>query len=155
MDMMDGDLAVPGAQLLLGGEDRDHIAGQLLAPEAAQSIAEEIAAQFDEMVAEASRIVRMMSMPDEKELCMTAISVGDAVFAGFPGEPFTEVGRRVKGRSLFTLTIPACCANGYEGYYPMQDAFAENGYEAHAARYVGGTAEKLVEAAVEIVNSLK
>lgn len=108
-----------------------------------------------EIITKANRIRNMMSMPDDKELIVTAVSVGDIVFAGFPGEPFTEVGRRVKGRSLFTLTIPACCANGYEGYYPMQDAFAENGYEAHAARYVGGTAEKLVEAAVEIVNSLK
>ena len=107
-----------------------------------------------EMVAEASRIVRMMSMPDEKELCMTAISVGDAVFAGFPGEPFTEVGRQVKANSKFALTIPACCANGYEGYFPVQSAFEEGGYEVLTTSYAKGSAEKVLEASIEIVNSL-
>jgi hypothetical protein len=54
-----------------------------------------------EMIAEASRIVRAMSLPDEKELYVTAVSVGDVVFAGFPGEPFTQMGRDVKNASKF------------------------------------------------------
>lgn len=108
-----------------------------------------------EILAKAKRIYNMQSMPEYKELIVTAVSVGDVVFAGFPGEPFTEMGRQVKNNSPFTLTIPACCANGYEGYYPMEDAFAENGYEANSSRYVAGTAEKLVEASVEIIKSLK
>ena len=107
-----------------------------------------------EMVAEACRIVNMMEKPDEKTLPLTALSVGDVVFAAFPGEPFTDVGRGIKENSKFTLTIPMCCANGYEGYYPMQRAFDEGGYEALTARYVAGTAEKLIEASTEIVNSL-
>ena len=107
-----------------------------------------------EIVAEATRIVRLMNYPDEKELYVTAVSVGDVVFAGFPGEPFTDIGRGIKENSKFTLTIPACCANGYEGYYPMQSAYNEGGYEAKTARYVAGTAEKLIEASTEIVNAL-
>ena len=107
-----------------------------------------------EMVAEACRIVNMMEKPDEKTLPLTALSVGDVVFAAFPGEPFTDVGRGIKENSKFTLTIPMCCANGYEGYYPMQRSFDEGGYEALTARYVAGTAEKLIEASTEIVNSL-
>ena len=107
-----------------------------------------------EVVAEATRIVRLMNYPDEKELYVTAVSVGDVVFAGFPGEPFTDIGRGIKANSKFTLTIPACCANGYEGYYPMQSAYDEGGYEARTARYVAGTAEKLIETSTEIVNNL-
>lgn len=102
----------------------------------------------------AKRVVAVDSFPDEKELYLTAVSVGDVVFAGFPGEPFTQIGRSVKENSKFTLTIPACCANGYEGYYPMKSAFDEGGYEALNARYVGGTAENLIAASTEIVNSL-
>ena len=102
----------------------------------------------------AKRMVAVDSFPDEKELYLTAVSVGDVVFAGFPGEPFTQIGRSVKENSKFTLTIPACCANGYEGYYPMKSAFDEGGYEALNARYVGGTAENLIAASTEIVNSL-
>ena len=102
----------------------------------------------------AKRMVAVDSFPDEKELYLTAVSVGDVVFAGFPGEPFTQIGRSVKENSKFTLTIPACCANGYEGYYPMKSAFDEGGYEALNARYRGGTAEKLIEVSTEIVNNL-
>jgi hypothetical protein len=107
-----------------------------------------------EIIAEATRIVRMMDFPEEKELYLTAVRVGDAVFAGFPGEPFTDVGRGIKNNSKFTLTIPACCANGYEGYYPVQSAYDEGGYEALTARYVAGTAEKLIEVSTQVVNSL-
>ena len=107
-----------------------------------------------EVVAEATRIKRLMDYPEEKELYVTAVSVGNVVFAGFPGEPFTDIGRGIKANSKFTLTMPACCANGYEGYYPMQSAYDEGGYEARTARYVAGTAEKLIAASTEVVNGL-
>ena len=102
----------------------------------------------------AKRVVGVDVFPDEKELYLTAVSVGDVVFAGFPGEPFTDIGRGVKANSKFTLTVPACAANGYEGYFPMMSAFREGGYEALNARYVGGTAEKLIEISTEVINGL-
>ncbi len=108
-----------------------------------------------EILGRAVRIESLVSKPDYKELILTAVAVGDAVFAGFPGEPFTEIGIKVKQNSPFALTIPACCANGYEGYYPMQSAFDEKGYEASTSRYVAGTAEKLIEESSGIINSLK
>lgn len=107
-----------------------------------------------EMISEAERIVRSMSLPDEKELHVTALAIGDVVFAGFPGEPFTQMGRDVKNASKFTLTITACAANGYEGYYPTIDCFNESGYEVRSSRYVGGTAEKIAETSIEIINNL-
>lgn len=108
-----------------------------------------------EIVAEAARIVRLMDYPEEKELCVTALSVGDVVFAGFPGEPFTKVGIDVKEKSPFVLTITACCANGYEGYYPVSSAYDEGGYEALTAQYVKGTAEQIIDSSLRIINSLK
>ena len=105
-------------------------------------------------IARAQRIVRLIDYPESKELYLTAVSVGDVVFAGFPGEPFTDIGRGVKANSKFTLTVPACAANGYEGYFPMMSAFQEGGYEALNARYVGGTAEKLIEVSTEVINGL-
>ena len=108
-----------------------------------------------EIISKAKRICSMMSMPEYKELIVSAVSVGDVVFAGFPGEPFTEMGRQVKRNSPFTLTIPSCCTNGHDGYYPTEDAFAENGYEANASRYVAGTAEKLLEVSIEIMHTIK
>ena len=108
-----------------------------------------------EKIAKATRIEKMQSKPDFKDLILTAVSVGDMVFASLPGEPFTEVGRQIKANSPFALTIPCCCANGYEGYYPVQSAFDEGGYEALTSRYVAGTAEKLIETSTEIIKTLK
>ncbi|MBQ7119586.1 MAG: hypothetical protein IJO09_05180 [Oscillospiraceae bacterium] len=107
-----------------------------------------------QLIAKACRIERMQSLPDDKELIVCAIAVGDMAFAAFPGEPFTEVGRQIKANSPFALTIPACCANGYEGYYPMQSAFSEGGYEALTSMYAEGTAELLIEDSLKILKSL-
>lgn len=105
-------------------------------------------------VGEATRLVRLESFPDTSEIPVTALSVGDVAFAGFPGEPFTEVGRSVKKNSPFELTITACCANGYEGYYPTEKVFNEGGYEAATAQYAKGTAEKIIECSGEILKEL-
>lgn len=108
-----------------------------------------------ETLGKARRVIAMASMPEDKELVVTAVSVGDVVFAGFPGEPFTEIGCTVKKNSPYTLTIPACCANGYEGYYPMKSAFDEGGYEVLTTRYAEGTAEKLIDASTQIMKEMK
>lgn len=100
------------------------------------------------------RIDSLKDAPEERELYVTALIVGDVAFAGIPGEPFTEVGRIIKNGSKFPLTMPSCLANGCEGYYPTQAAFDEGGYEAETAKYVAGTAEKLAAASVELINSL-
>ena len=100
------------------------------------------------------RINSLANMPDEKELHLTALAVGPVVFAGFPGEPFTWVGLEVKKRSRFPLTVTACCANGYEGYYPVWSAYEEGGYEAAVAKYRIGTAEAITEAFVDMINQM-
>lgn len=104
---------------------------------------------------EAKRIMGLEPMPPEKELYLTALSVGEWVVAGLPGEPFTEIGKAIKAGSKFTLTMPSCCSNGYEGYFPMSECFDEGGYEVRTARFVKGTAEKVIEGSLELVNSLK
>ena len=100
------------------------------------------------------RINSLAQMPDEKELHLAALAVGSVVFAGFPGEPFTQIGREVKARSAYALTITACCANGSEGYYPVRSAYEEGGYEAAVARYRVGTAEAITEASIDMINQM-
>ncbi len=99
-------------------------------------------------------IVGLMDFPEEQTAPLTALAVGEAVFAGFPGEPFTDIGRAVKEESRFTLTIPCCCANGYEGYIPMDRCFDEGGYEAVTAKFRRGTAEKIIENSLNLINNL-
>jgi len=63
-----------------------------------------------------------------------ALRLGDAVFVGLPGEPFVELGLRLKRGSPFAHTYIAGLANGCEGYIPTRAAFAEGGYEVRTAR---------------------
>jgi len=102
----------------------------------------------------ACRILRLKNGPDAKNMRLTAVSVGEVVIVGLPGEPFTEIGCSVKERSKFTVTIPACCANGYEGYFPMDHCFDEGGYEALNANFARGTAERMIDSSLELISSL-
>ncbi len=106
-----------------------------------------------EMVAEAQRIVGLADVTGDKELVVTAVSAGGVAFAGFPGEPFADVGCAIKEKSKFELTIPVGAANGYEAYYPTKQAYTEGGYEVAGSRLVDTVADELVEASAEIINN--
>ena len=112
------------------------------------------AGEVDFDISVASKFLRLEQWPDEKELFVSSIGVGDVVFVGFPGEPFTEIGRQTKANSPFKLTVTACMANGGEGYVPMKEVYYGAGYEATTTRFGVGTAEKLIDAAIELTNEL-
>ncbi|NLD88203.1 MAG: hypothetical protein GX633_08110 [Clostridiales bacterium] len=106
-------------------------------------------------IAQALAYIRGEQMPDIYELYLTCVGIGDLVFAGLPGEPFTVIGRGVKAGSLFKYTVPCCCANGYEGYFPVRSALEEGGYEAISCRYKPGVAESLIETSVELIKEIR
>ena len=106
------------------------------------------------IVAEARRIISMSKETDIKELHLSGLSIGGFALVGFPGEPFTQIGTSVKDASPFDMTFVSCCTNGYEGYFPVESAFAEGGYEARTSRYKAGIAESLIGNGIEILNTL-
>ncbi len=108
-----------------------------------------------QMLARATRIVSLMDRPDYTELCVSALRVGEVIFGGLPGEPFTEIGRSFKKNVHYTLPFFSCLANGNQGYYPTVSAIDEGGYEANSTSFERGTAEKLLEALVDMANGLK
>ena len=92
------------------------------------------------VLGEANAWIRHEHGPDSFGLYLTGIGIGDVAFVGLPGEPFTDIGREIKAGSAFPMTIPCCCANGYQGYFPMADAYAEGGYEARSSNFRAGVA---------------
>ena len=46
-------------------------------------------------------------------------------------------------------------ANGYEGYFPTQEAFEEGGYEARSSCFRIGVAEKIAEAEIALIRTMK
>jgi hypothetical protein len=51
------------------------------------------------------------------------------VLVTFPGEPFTEIGLRLKQRSPFPNTFVAGYSNGWIGYAPTADCYDKGTYE--------------------------
>ncbi len=93
--------------------------------------------------------------PDTRTLHLSSVVFGDVAFVGFPGEPFTEIGRQTKANSPFKMTFPCCMTNGQEGYFPMKEVFGSvKGYEASSTKFAVGTAERLIDAAIELTKEL-
>lgn len=107
------------------------------------------------VVAEALRMVQLKDAPDAVPLVLSGICMGDAAFAGIPGEPFTSVGTAVKQGSPFAMTLPCCLTNGAEGYYPSKDAYDEGGYEARSSNFKAGVAELLADESLALLRELK
>lgn len=79
----------------------------------------------------------------------------DVALVGLPGEVFVDLGLDVKRRSPFATTIVIELANDAPGYLPTRRAFAEGSYETVNSRIAPGGAEQMVDAAVEVLQSLR
>ena len=100
------------------------------------------------VVAEAGRMLRLENGPDVFSMPLSSVSIGDAIrFVGIPGEPFTEIGRRIKAESPAAMTFVSCITNGYYGYFPTANAYREGGYEARSSIFGPTVAEELMAAA--------
>ena len=100
------------------------------------------------VVAEAGRMLRLENGPDAFAMPISTVSIGDVIrFVGIPGEPFTEIGRRIKAESSAAMTFVSCITNGYYGYFPTANAYQEGGYEARASIFGPTVADELVAAA--------
>ncbi len=104
------------------------------------------------VVAEAGRMLRLENGPDAFAMPLSTISIGNAIrFVGIPGEPFTEIGRRIKAESSAAMTFVSCITNGYYGYFPTANASREGGYEARSSIFGPTVAEDLIRAAQNCV----
>ncbi len=106
------------------------------------------------LVAEAYKMLRLAEAGDTLKLHMSAVTAGNLAFAGFPGEPFTDIGRGVREASPYPFTIACCLVNGSEGYLPMYSAFAEGGYEARSSEFCPGVAEELIAGQARLLRAL-
>ena len=106
-------------------------------------------------VAVARKYIRLEHREPVIPLNILCVGFGDVVFAGLPGEPFCEIGMKIREGSPFAMTMPCCNANGSEGYFPVDEALTENGYEADSALFLPGTAPELIKVSLETLHQLK
>lgn len=107
------------------------------------------------VIANANRIVRMKSAPDTFEYKFFALSVGDFVFVGLPGEPFTEIGNRICAASPFGETMLCVLTNSMSTYFPTSEALRLGGYEAVTSNVGIGTDDAIVDGTSELLHSVK
>ena len=107
------------------------------------------------VVAEAARMLKLEHGPESFDMNLLGIAIGPVAMVGIPGEPFTGIGRGLKATEGWELVIPTCCTNGYEGYFPMCDAYDEGGYEARSSRFSAGVAELMIEEGRKLLADLR
>lgn len=105
-------------------------------------------------VAEATRIVKLENGPASYPFLLSAIKIGNLVFAGIGGEPFTEIGNRICEGSPFDATILCCLTNNSGDYIPTSSAYNEGGYEARSSFLAPGGDDIMVEGMVSLLKSL-
>lgn len=111
--------------------------------------------QLTTAVADAARKIRLEDGPRAFTIHLSAIAIGDIALLGIPGEPFTGIGLDLKKTAGWTLVLPCCNTNGKEGYFPMQSAYEEGGYEAKSSNFKAGVAERIIEGGGEMLAALR
>ena len=107
------------------------------------------------VIANAQRIVRMKDAPDTYSYKLFAIAVGEFVFLGLPGEPFTEIGNRICAASQFEEIAICELSNAMTTYFPTSEALRLGGYEAVTSNVGIGSDDAIVNGAKAILARLK
>ena len=107
------------------------------------------------IVAEAERMVDLENGPEKFDLSMGALTLGDVALVGIPGEPFTEIGVRIKDTEGWKQIMPVCLTNGCEGYFPSPEAYAAGGYESRSSNFRPHVSVKIVEGCKELLKEMQ
>lgn len=106
------------------------------------------------VVAEAMRMCRMENGPEYYEMPLCAVAIGNVAVVGIPGEPFVGVSWGLKAIPGWDMILPVCNANSREGYFPMQECYAEGGYETRNSSFKAGVGELLIRESAALLNKL-
>ena len=107
------------------------------------------------VVAEAMRMCNLEFGPDTFELGLTGFKIGPVAFVGIPGEPFTDIGVRIKQTEGFRMVMPVALCNGYEGYFPSAAAYAAGGYESRSSKFRANVSDLIVSGSQNLLEQLK
>ena len=113
------------------------------------------AMELTTVVAESMRMCKLENGPENFKFDLMGVRIGNVAMVGIPGEPFTEIGVKIKEAAGFSVIMPCALTNGDEGYFPMQSAYDEGGYEARSSVFRAGVAEKIIAGGLQLLEELK
>lgn len=102
--------------------------------------------------ASAYRIVDLQKAPIYQPVAVTVMGLGDILFVGLGGEPFTAYTHAAHAAAGNKTVFCSCCTNGYQGYLPHARAFAEGGYEVSNTFFTAGLEEQCVAKIKDMLN---
>ncbi len=113
------------------------------------------AMQLTTVVAEAIRMCNLENGPEAFNVRLTGVKIGPVAMLGIPGEPFTEIGVKIKEAEGWELIMPCALTNGNIGYFPNKHAYDEGGYEARTSRFKTGVAETIIENGKKLLDEMR
>lgn len=105
----------------------------------------------------AKRIDNLKKAPDEVQIPLQVLRIGDLGITAIPFETFAETGLEIKSRSPFKDAFTIELANGSFGYLPTPEQHRLGGYETWlGTNFVEEKAsEKIVDLLMKLSNSLQ
>ena len=101
-------------------------------------------------LAYARRIIELRTCPVFNPIPLTVFGIGNFAFVGFGGEPFTAYGEATRAIAPEKFVICSVCTNGYEGYFPTEEAFDQGGYEAKSSSFSPSLEKEITTALKDI-----
>ena len=95
--------------------------------------------------------------PNEVDVDLQIIKLGDLYIFAVPGEPFVEIGLALKKYAGTSKSIVVGLANGWFGYIPTEKAFESVGYETRLGKwsYLDRKAESIIlEAFLDMISEV-
>ena len=105
-------------------------------------------------LAYASRIIKLRTAPIFRPVPLTVIGFGNVMFVGFGGEAFTAYGQIARDLAPEKFVVCAVCANGYEGYFPTEEAFAQGGYESSSSLFTPTLEQEIAAGIKDLLGSV-
>ncbi len=113
------------------------------------------AMELTTVVAEALRICRLENGPEYFDVRLTGVKIGSVALVGISGEPFSEIGMKIKEADGWELIMPCSLTNGMTGYFPTKSAYDEGGYEAKSSPFGAEVSDKIIEGATNLLKFMK
>lgn len=90
-----------------------------------------------------------------QQISTAFLGIGEVIFIGFGGEPFTKYAANVREKAKDLYVIAACLANGAAGYLPTEEAFSQGGYEVNAGKFSPCLEKDLTDCAAQLLTEYK
>ena len=97
-------------------------------------------------------VIRRHGYEESRQMELGVLRIGQLAFVAAPYEMFCENGKYIKEHARCEATIIMTCVNDYHKYIPSERAFAHGCYEVDSRLYPKGTAERLAQTLVELIN---